>query len=111
MGRPAAADWLLRKLTCYAMRWTNADNTGQKWTGRDIGHAGAEFWENAKMAQLTPRTKDKLTQAPDAWKPTSRGVRSAVSPAFPRNRLVTEHNCLDSGGQNWTRVDVSGSCQ
>lgn len=36
VGRPAAADWLVRKLTCYAMRRTNADNTGQKWTGRDI---------------------------------------------------------------------------
>jgi hypothetical protein len=55
------------------MRWTNPDNAGQKWTGRDIGHADAEFWENAKMAQLAPRSKDKLTRAPAAWRPTSRG--------------------------------------
>ena len=61
VGRPAAADWLLRKLTCYAMRWTIADNTGQKWTGRDIGHADAEFWKMPRWLSSPrgPRTSSR----------------------------------------------------
>jgi hypothetical protein len=108
VGRPAAADWLLRKLTCFAMRWTNANN---HWTEVDReGHRAvdAEFWENAKMAQLAPADQGQAHAGTRCREATLLRVRSAASPAFPGNRLVTERNCLDSAGQNWTRVDMSG---
>jgi hypothetical protein len=63
------------------MRWTNPDNTGQKWTGRDIGHVDAEFRKSGKMAQLGPRAKDKLARATAAGRPPSRGCAARFGQA------------------------------